>query len=61
MLLQVGGWVGGWVGFYLGATDNGSEGALGVGHGTVKVVQLLLEEETSHSLLCMGRGGWVGG
>lgn len=33
---------------HLGATDDGSEGALGVGDSAVKVVELLLKKEAGH-------------
>ncbi len=48
-------------GWNLGAADDGSERALGVADGTVKVVELLLEEETGDGRLeelgDAGRGG----
>ena len=35
-------------GVYLGSTDDGGEGAFGHIHGALEVVELLLQEETSH-------------
>ena len=33
---------------YLGSTDDGGEGAFGHVHGALEVIELLLQEETSH-------------
>lgn len=42
----------------LGAADDGREGALGLGHGALEVVELLLEEEAGHGGLQVLGHAW---